>query len=129
MLCGLRKACRRGARAARARVQGIGALADRGQGLRGRLRAAGDGCGRALELAHHAFEFDIEQFEDVLCAIIDGDRARRFAGIGRLREHGGLARRSGCRAAPEPRIRHVLPPGLIDRKVRQYGVTLTLSIG
>ena len=51
-------------RGAGAPGQGLGALANGGKRRRGRLGAAGDRTRRALELADHRAEFELEQFED-----------------------------------------------------------------
>ncbi len=63
---GLREGGRGGLGGGGAAGQGVGAVADGGQRRRGRLGAAGDRIGRALELADHAAEFEFQQFKDFL---------------------------------------------------------------
>ena len=69
-------------RGAGAAGQGIGALADGGKRRRGRLGAAGDRIGRALELADHRAKFEFQQFEDLLGRIALGGAASVAAGAG-----------------------------------------------
>ena len=60
--------------------QGIGALADRRKRRSRRLGATGDRIGRALELADHGAEFELQKLEDCLGRIAFGRNGFRRAG-------------------------------------------------
>ena len=61
---GMRKGRRRALRGGGPAGQGVGAPADGGKRRRGRLGAAGDRIGRALELADHRAKFEFQQLQD-----------------------------------------------------------------
>ena len=95
---GMRKGRRGALCGAGAARQGIGALADGGKRRGGRLGAAGDRIGRALELADHRAKFEFQQFKDCPGRIALGaDGLSRGRG---LRNLGFSGRRS--------RFRHLL---------------------
>ena len=92
---GLRERGCGGLRGAGAVRQGIGALTDGGKRRRGGLGAAGDRTGRALELANHAAEFELQELKDFLGRIAFG---RDSLGQGRRRWNLGFdGRRSRFR--------------------------------
>ena len=79
---GMRKGRRRALRGGGPAGQGIGAPADGGKRRRGRLGAAGDRIGRALELADHRAKFEFQQLKDLPGGIaLGGDGFGRGRGL------------------------------------------------